>query len=51
MIFDTAMFMGVWVLLLLNIASSWFSVASTIIVALLRTPLHYWQSLIDPYME
>ena len=49
MVFDCAVFMAVWVVALLNISNSWMSVGATLTVGLLRAPLKYWQTLIDPY--
>ena len=50
-VFDCAMFMSVWVVALVNIDNNWISVLSTVTVGMLRAPLKYWQSLIDPYIK
>ena len=49
LVFDCAFFMGLWVVALLTINNSWLSVGVTITAAMLRAPLKYWQSIIDPY--
>ena len=49
LVFECALFMALWVLVLLTINNNWISVGITISVALLRAPLKYWQSTFDPY--
>ena len=49
LVFECALLMALWVLAILTIKKNWISVGIIISAALLRAPLKYWQSIIDPY--